>query len=156
FRIDVGKVAELVHDRGALFFLDAIQGLGVFPLDVRQTPIDFLAADGHKWLLGPEGAGILYIRRRHLDTLRPLGVGWNSVAHRYDFSRLDLQLRDEAARYEGGSLNLAGFIGLSASLEFLAKVRGGDPLGVTKRVLEIADYACERLSAAGARVESVR
>jgi len=65
WRNDLDRLAEIAHGRGALFFLDAIQGLGVFPLDVRKTPIDFLAADGHKWMLGPEGAGIFFARREH-------------------------------------------------------------------------------------------
>jgi selenocysteine lyase/cysteine desulfurase len=59
--------------------VDAIQGLGVFPVDVHKLEIDFLAADGHKWLLGPEGAGLLYVRRELIDRLRPTSVGWHSV-----------------------------------------------------------------------------
>ena len=62
YRVNLDQVAELAHRKGALLFLDAIQGLGVFPLDVQKTPIDFLAADGHKWLFGPEGAGLFYFR----------------------------------------------------------------------------------------------
>src|SRR5262245_55751986 len=63
FRNDLDVIGGLCRERGIAFFVDAIQGLGVFPLSVRHTSIDFLAADGHKWLLGPEGAGIFYIRR---------------------------------------------------------------------------------------------
>ena len=55
FCIDLTELVEEAHRRSVLVFLDAIQGLGVFPLDLRSTPVDFLAADGHKWLLGPEG-----------------------------------------------------------------------------------------------------
>ena len=58
----------------------------LFPLDVRRTPVDFLAADGHKWMLGPEGAGLFYVRREHLNLLRPLGLGWNSVRQGNDYS----------------------------------------------------------------------
>ncbi len=134
WRHDLDQLAELVHARGALLFLDAIQGLGVFPLDVRATPVDFLAADGHKWLLGPEGAGIFFTRREHLNLLRPVGVGWNSVRHQHDFSRIELVFKDTAARYEGGSQNVAGLSALGASLELLnrfgreaiAATRGGD------------------------------
>lgn len=75
WRNDLDRLAELAHSRGALLLVDAIQALGVVPLDVRQTPVDFLAADGHKWLLGPEGAGVFFLRREHLDRLRPLGLG---------------------------------------------------------------------------------
>src|SRR5688572_8011567 len=66
-RFDVAELASVVHGKGALLFLDAIQGLGVFPLDVQAAGVDFLAADGHKWLLGPEGAGFFYVRSEHLD-----------------------------------------------------------------------------------------
>ncbi|MDZ7618957.1 MAG: aminotransferase class V-fold PLP-dependent enzyme [Patescibacteria group bacterium] len=149
WRHDLDQVAQLVHDRGALLFVDAIQGLGVFPLDVQQTPIDFLAADGHKWLLGPEGAALFYCRREHLDLLRPLGVGWNSVVNEHDFGRIELVLKSTAERYEGGSSNCAGLIGLGASLELLASF-GFE--AIAARVLEITDLACQRLAAAGARI----
>ena len=88
WRNDVDALAEIAHRHGAYLFLDAIQGLGVFPLDVRQTPVDFLAVDGHKWLLGPEGAGIFFVRRDNLELLQPMGVGWNSVQNEWDFSSL--------------------------------------------------------------------
>ncbi len=153
WRIDLDRLVEAVHARGALLFLDAIQGLGVFPLDVRRTPVDFLAADGHKWLLGPEGAGVFYLRREHLDLLRPLGVGWNSVAHDRDFTRIELNFKDTAERYEGGTMNVAGFIGLNASLELL--LRYGQQ-AISRRVLQITDLACQRLAAAGAVIESCR
>ncbi len=153
WRHDLDEVARLVHDRGALLFVDAIQGLGVFPLDVRRTPIDFLAADGHKWLLGPEGAALFYCRSEHLERLRPLGVGWNSVAHQHDFSRIELELKPTAERYEGGSPNCAGMIALRASLELLA---GFGFEAVAAQVLELTDLACRKLTAAGARIVSNR
>ena len=67
FRVELDALTQMVHDRGALLFVDAIQAMGVYPLDVQATPIDFLAADGHKWMLGPEGAGFAYIRSEHLN-----------------------------------------------------------------------------------------
>jgi len=141
WRQDLDRLAEMVHSRGALLFLDAIQGLGVFPLDVRRTPIDFLAADGHKWMLGPEGAGIFFLRREHLDLLRPLGVGWNSVAHDRDFTRIELTFKNTAERYEGGSMELLLQHGQAA---------------IAERVLAITDLACRRLTGAGAVIDSVR
>jgi selenocysteine lyase/cysteine desulfurase len=153
WRNDLDRVAEIAHRCGAYLFLDAIQGLGVFPLDLGRTPIDFLAADGHKWLLGPEGAGVFFLRREHLDLLRPVGVGWNSVEHAADFSRIELIFKDSAARYEGGSQNIAGMIALSASVKLLAQF-GPNALG--RRILEITDLACERLTGIGAVVRSDR
>lgn len=157
WRIDVDRLVHAAHQRGVLVCLDAIQGLGVFPLDVRATEVDFMAADGHKWLMGPEGAGILYLRREHLDLLRPFGVGWNSVKHAHDFSRIALDLRDTAARYEGGSQNMCGLLGLGASLQMLAGLGlGPEQSPIADRVLEITDYACDRLSAIGATIKSLR
>jgi selenocysteine lyase/cysteine desulfurase len=151
WRIDVSHLAELCHRRGSLLFLDAIQGHGVFPLDVRAAGVDFLAADGHKWMLGPEGAGILYVKLEHLNRLRPLGCGWNSVVAGTDYTRIELMLRDAAARYEGGSQNMVGMIGLGASLDTLAAcglTKDASPLAT--QVLAVTDYACERLERIGA------
>ena len=153
WRNDVDRVAEIAHRHGALLFLDAIQALGVFPLDVRRTPVDFLAADGHKWLLGPEGAAIFFTRPEHLDLLRPVGVGWNSVAHPHDFGRIELVLKDSAARYEGGSYNTAGMIGLRASMALLARF---GPHALGERIFEITDMACRRLGEIGAVIVSDR
>jgi selenocysteine lyase/cysteine desulfurase len=152
-RRDLKLLGEIAARHGALLFVDAIQGLGAFPLDVRETPIDFLAADGHKWLLGPEGAGIAYIRRDRLPLLRTVGVGWNSVAQGSDFGHIELRLREDAARYEGGSKNMAGMIGLGASLETLLSF-GID--NVAAAILEITDHACERVRELGYRIVSPR
>ena len=157
WRIDVAHLVRAAHDRGILVFLDAIQGLGVFPLDVRDTEVDFLAADGHKWLMGPEGAGLFYLRREHLNLLRPFGVGWNSVKHAYDYARIALDLRDTAARYEGGSQNMCGLLGLGASLQMLTQLGlGPQQSSIADRVLAITDYACDRLNAIGAEIKSSR
>ncbi len=155
WRVDVKELAQMVHDRGALLLLDAIQGLGVFPLDVTQTGVDFLAADGHKWMLGPEAAGLFFLRREHLDRLRPVGVGWHSVRQPFDFGRIDLQLRPEAARYEGGSQNMVGFAGLGASLDLLAQFGlSASTSPLAQRVLQLTQFAITRLTESGAEIQS--
>lgn len=153
YRIDLDQLSDLVHARGALLFVDAIQGLGAFPMDLSRTPIDFLAADGHKWLLGPEGAGVLFVRKPHLDLLRPLGVGWHSVVHAHDYTRIELDLKPTAARYEGGSQNMAGFLGLAASLQLLLQL---DIERISQSVLDITERATERLQHIGAEIHSAR
>lgn len=153
WRNDLDRLAELAHSRGALLLVDAIQGLGVFPLDMRRTQVDFLAADGHKWLLGPEGAGVFFIRREHLDLLRSTGVGWHSVAHSHDFNHIELVFRDTAARYEGGSWPMAGMLALKASLELLSQF-GFE--AIARRVLEVGDLASNRLEQQGAQIHSDR
>jgi cysteine desulfurase / selenocysteine lyase len=151
WRVDLDELATMVHERGALLFLDAIQGLGIFPLNLRHTPVDFLAADGHKWMLGPEGAGVLYIRQEHLPHLRLRAPGWNSVQDPFAFEQTTGLWRPDAARYEGGSHNLAGLLAWDASLQLLAASGWtAEQNGLTDRVLELADYAAESLVQRGA------
>jgi selenocysteine lyase/cysteine desulfurase len=153
YRHDVARISEIAHQKGALMFLDGIQALGVFPIDVKELGIDFMAADGHKWLLGPEGAGIAYIRRDRLDQLRPLGPGWHSVKPGQDYTHIELNLRPTAARYEGGSQNNAGMLALGASLKLLSDLGAAN---LAAAVLDITDRACERLAKIGARIVSDR
>ena len=153
YRHDLAKLAEVVHAKNALLFVDAIQGLSVYPLNVSDIPIDFLAADGHKWMLGPEGAGFLYVRNKHLDLLRAFGVGWNSVKHAYDFQHIELDLKAAASRYEGGSQNMVGMTGLYASLQLLASY---GPQRISEQVLDFTDRACDRLGSLGAKIASHR
>ena len=157
WRMDLEALVGQAHERGSLVFLDAIQGLGVFPIHVHQVGVDFLAADGHKWLLGPEGAGIFYLRREHLALLRPLSVGWNSVVQAHDFGRIELNLRPDASRYEGGSRNMVGHLALGASLDLLAELGlSSDQSPIADRVLALADEAAARLESIGAVIKSCR
>ncbi|GAB6165597.1 aminotransferase class V-fold PLP-dependent enzyme [Thermostilla marina] len=152
-RHDLGSIGEALHRRGILFFVDAIQGLGVFPLDVHDLPIDFLASDGHKWMLGPEGAGFFYCKQEHLDRLHPIGVGWNSVVHAFRFDHLEYRLKPTAERFEGGSQNMVGMIGLKGSLGLLLEV-GIEH--IRDAVLEATETACEALRRVGAEILSDR
>ncbi len=121
-RVDLNAIGEICERHGVIFFVDAIQGLGVFPLDVRAARIHALASDGHKWLLGPEGCGILYIRRDFQDKVEPIEFGWTNPAKYFDYSSRDMTLRPDAGRYECGTLNTIGCFGLAASIEFLLEV----------------------------------
>ena len=141
--------ANSAGSRGVALFVDAIQGLGPLVIDVRRTPIDFLAADGHKWLLGPEGAGLLYVRRDWIDRLRPLGVGWHSVVGSYNVPAIDFRLKPNAQRWEGGSFNMPGLQALGASLGLLLEL---GPEAVSRRILERAEAVRERAASAGWRV----
>jgi selenocysteine lyase/cysteine desulfurase len=153
FRNDLDAVGELCRRRGILFFVDAIQGLGVLPLDVQKTPVDGLAADGHKWLVAPEGAGIFYLRREWVERLHAVGVGWNSVVGARDFSKIEFTLKPHAGRWESGTLNVAGIHALGASLELLLGL-GID--AIAGRVVELTDHLCAQATAAGLQVFSSR
>lgn len=122
FRSNLNAIGEICRRRGAIFLVDAIQGLGAFPLDVRAAHIDALAADGHKWLLGPEGGAILYISRELQERVEPVEFGWTNVAGYEDYANRDMALRPNAGRYECGTLNTIGCYGLKASIEFLLSV----------------------------------
>lgn len=146
YRVPLEDLCQLAHQRGALFFLDAIQGLGIFPLDLSRLPIDFLAADGHKWLLGPEGAGIAFVRQSLLDQLDCPVVGWNSVVGSHHFSGETMELKPTAGRYEGGSYNMAGHIALLHSLQLFWQVKeqyGAE--AISERILDLHGYARQQL-----------
>ncbi len=157
YRIDVGEVAELVHSRGGLLMLDAIQGLGAFEIDVNATGVDFLAADGHKWMLGPEGAGLFYVRKKHLDLLEPLGVGWGSLAAD-SFIPGSVDLKTSASRYEGGAANMPGMIGFAQSLSLLQQLhhstsaQSPNRSALSEAVLANVEMMADRLRQAGFRV----
>jgi len=135
-RVDLDAIGKLCHQHGCFFFVDAIQGMGALPIDVEASHIDALAADGHKWMLGPEGNGVLYVRRQWLDAIEPVEFGWTNPANYNDYSSRDMTLRSDAGRYECGTLNTIGCYGQRAALEFLLAV-GIDKIGPA--VLALAD-----------------
>jgi selenocysteine lyase/cysteine desulfurase len=127
-RVDLAAIGEICKRHGCFYFVDAIQGMGVFPIDVRAMHIDALAADGHKWLLGPEGCAVLYVRQEVQDQIEPVEFGWTNIAGYNDYACRDMALRQDAGRYEPGTLNTIGCYGLRASMEFLLEV-GVDNVG---------------------------
>src|ERR1700685_1939427 len=135
-RVNLKAIGEACRQHGCFFFVDAIQGMGAFPLDVEACHIDGLAADGHKWMLGPEGNGVLYVRRKWLDAIEPVEFGWMNSANYADYGLRDTTLRPDAGRYECGTLNTIGCFGLRAALELLLEV-GVENIGPA--VLAITD-----------------
>ncbi|TWT32027.1 aminotransferase class V-fold PLP-dependent enzyme [Blastopirellula retiformator] len=157
YRLDIAKLTEMVHAHGALMFVDVIQALGVFPFDVKATGVDFFASTSQKWLMTPEGVGMFYIRREHLDKVRPLFVGPSSMVKPYDYDRIALEFADSARRFEGGSKNMIGYMALGGSLDLLMELgAGAEQSAVGDRVLEIGDLAVERLQSIGASIFSDR
>lgn len=152
YRADLRAIGEICRREGVFFFVDAIQGLGAFPLDVRAMNIQAFAADGHKWLLGPEGNGVLYVQREWQDRIEPIEFGWTNVAAFADYSSRDMTLRSDAGRYECGTLNTIGCFGLRAAMELLLEVGienvAGAVQGLTDRLAEGAQAkGCEVLGA---------
>jgi selenocysteine lyase/cysteine desulfurase len=136
YRAPIQAIGEICHRNRCIYLVDAIQGLGAFPVDVRLCYIDALAADGHKWMLGPEGCGILYISQALQDRVEPVEFGWTNVAGYNDYASRDMALRQDAGRYECGTLNTIGCYGLKAAIEFLLEV---DPGKIAPVIQNLAD-----------------
>jgi len=115
FRLEFAEIGKLLRERGILFCLDAIQTLGAFPTTVEH--VDFLAADAHKWLLGPCGAGIFYVRREVQERLNPPIYGWHNIRNPNFVAQEKIEFRQDARKFEAGTQNLIGVTGLIASME---------------------------------------
>src|SRR6266571_4161950 len=120
YRIDLNAIGQALHQRNILFCVDAIQTLGAFPTTVEH--IDFLAADAHKWLLGPCAAGIFFVRKSLQERLHPTALGWHNVRCPNYVAQEEMVFRADARRYEAGSQNLLGLVGLSAALELILEI----------------------------------
>lgn len=143
-RLDLARLGEACRERGILFCVDAIQSLGVLPMDVQAIHADFVVADGHKWMLGPEGLALFYCRAALRPTLTLYQHGWHMVANAGDYSRQDWQPADDGTRFECGSPNLLCAHALSASLSLIEEV------GVNRIASQVAghiDYLAQTLKA---------
>jgi len=120
YRIDYQAIAKSLRDRGILFCLDAIQTVGAFPMVAEH--VDLLAADAHKWLLGPCGAGLMYVRRSLQERLNPPIYGWHNVQCPDFVSKETIVMRTGAAKYEAGTHNLLGLVGLVSAVELILEV----------------------------------
>ena len=145
-RANLEEIGAVARDRGALFVVDAIQGLGALPLDVEACGIDALAADGHKWICGPEGAGILYVRREARERIAPTRPSWLSVRYPTRFLDYDLAPAPNALRYQDGTPNTCGIHGLLAALDLILDV---GVKSIAKRVLALARQVREGARARG-------
>lgn len=153
FRADLRRLGVACRERDVLFVVDAIQGLGGLALDVERELVDVAVAAGHKWLLGPEGIGLLYVSDRVVERLRPSRSGWRSMRDMYDWTRLDVTWNEGAKRFESGTLNVYGIIGLGGALDILLEV-GAET--VERRVLALADRAARLFQDCGLELVSSR
>lgn len=156
FRLDMETIGSFCRDRGILFSIDAIQHLGVLPFDVKTTPVDFVSAGAHKWLLSPTGSGLFYARKEVQDMLRVVEVGYAGTR---DYSLNDelldyrLEYRPSAQKWEGGLAafsTIAGF-GAAASLFNTLGIES-----IEKHVLALTDYAADGLEGLGYKILSPR
>jgi cysteine desulfurase/selenocysteine lyase len=143
-RLDLERLGQGCRQRGVAFCVDAIQGLGAIRQDVQAARIDFLMADGHKWLLAPEGLAVFYCRPEWRERLRLVEFGWHMVQDAGNYSRRDWEPAHSARRFECGSPNMLGIHALSASLSLLLEI-GIER--IEQRVLERTRYLLSELKA---------
>lgn len=121
-RLDLQRLGAGCKQQNVLFCIDAIQQLGALPFDVQSYQCDFAMADGHKWLLGPEGLGVFYVRSELREQLKLHEFGWHMLEHMGDYSRTTWEPAKSARRFECGSPNMLGAMALEASLSLLEEV----------------------------------
>lgn len=153
FTTDLEAIGALCARTRALLCVDAIQSLGVLPMDVRRSNIAFLAADGHKWICGPEGAAIFFVATEHLDKLDVIENGWMNIERRGKFINCSTDLRPDSRRFEAGSLNTNGIYGLRAALDLLDEI-GID--SIAAEVKRIAAILADKLESIGYQVRTPR
>ncbi len=149
FRNDIQALGELCRERNIWFIVDAIQSLGAIEVDVKSCNVDILAADGHKWLLAPEGAAIFYCADEKREQLINTNIGWASVVNPRDFLDYDLTQKPDATRFEEGSYNSVGLYGLNAAIDLLLDI--GIPT-IETHILELTAGLIAGLEAKGYRV----
>jgi selenocysteine lyase/cysteine desulfurase len=153
FRNDLQTLGRYCRERDVLFVVDAIQGLGALQLDVERDFVDALSADAHKFLLGPNGIGILYLSERAMQRVKPTLTGWMSVRNPWDMTNRDQDYAKGAKRFEPGALNLAGVVALGATMQMMLDV---GQQTIESYLLELTDYLCERLQQHNYRIVSSR
>ncbi len=153
FRNDIQALGEICRERDIWFVVDAIQSLGAIEVDVKSCNVDILAADGHKWLLAPEGAAIFYCADEKQERLINTNVGWASVVNPRDFLNYDLTQKPDATRFEEGSYNSVGLYGLKAAIELLLDIGIST---IEAHILELTEHLMTGLKAKGYRVVTPR
>ena len=148
WRTDIAGLARIAHAAGALLCVDAIQGLGLVAASFEDWGVDVAMAGAHKWMLGPEGIGVLYVADPVRDRVRPTEPGWASMAHDADYDDLTIEWADSARRYEGGTANNVGTAAFDASLQLITAT------GV-ERIWGHVDALCDHLVASLATVPGV-
>ncbi|MBU2713231.1 aminotransferase class V-fold PLP-dependent enzyme [Zooshikella harenae] len=144
FKLALVTLGEFCQQQDILFCVDAIQSLGALEFDVQEIQADYVMADGHKWLLGPEGLAVFYSSPKGRDQLKVLQYGWHMVEHMGDYTRDDWSIAKGARRFECGSPNMLGTHALVASVELLLEV---EMHRVEAQLLHNVDYLQRALSA---------
>lgn len=153
YRHDLEALAEIAHEHGAIFAVDAIQGLGAFPIDVQACGIDAFYCGGAKWMLSLQGVSFLYVNPDLIDRLDLAAPGWRSVADMWSFLEYDQPLASDATRFEGGTPNFIGALSLAQSIDVIEKAGTSR---IAEHVVALTDALVEGLRDAGAELATIR
>ncbi len=156
FRHNLRALSEIAHEHGAYLIVDAIQSAGAIPIDVKRDDVDFLSASCYKWLLGPAGAGYLYLKEELIEKFEPPFVGWASVKQEifdtedfWDIWRL--QLSETASRFEIGSPSFISFVGAREALKMLLDFGIEE---IERRILKLTDHLISAIKDSGLRLQT--
>ena len=146
FRVDLAQLAKLAHENSALLSVDIIQAAGCFNTDLAKLGVDFATGQSAKWLLGPVGAGYIFVGKSVIDELHPRFIGWWGVEQLMEFGYFDRTPLPDARKFQVGSPAMIAYVGLLESLKVLLKIPGKTR---EKVAMDNADYLRKRLSEIG-------
>lgn len=146
YRADIKQLGEICRQKGIIFVVDTIQSLGAVRIDARECNIDFIAGGGHKWLMGMQGSGYVYVSERLDEMIEQAYVGWTSVKDPWNLLDFKLELRDDAGRYENATFNIFSTCVLNKSLEFFESIGYEN---IEKQIISNTIYFRQKLTDAG-------
>ncbi|MBF0621797.1 MAG: aminotransferase class V-fold PLP-dependent enzyme [Magnetococcales bacterium] len=149
--IDLEILSEALQDTDTLLVVDAIQSLGVLPMDVKRLKVDAVVADGHKWLLGPEGCGLFYLSDKARAQIQSRVLGWHSLANAGEYNRTCYDIRDDMKRFEPGTPNVIGAVAMGESINLLLEV---GLASIRDRVRGMTGYLAEALLKMGCTIHT--
>ncbi|HSW55883.1 MAG TPA: aminotransferase class V-fold PLP-dependent enzyme [Ignavibacteriaceae bacterium] len=146
YRIDLEKIGKVCKEKGIIFAVDAIQGLGAVRLDVEKFNIDFLASGTQKWLLGLQGLAFIYVRKDLQDKMKSAPIGWLAVKDAWNLLDFDLTPKETAERFQPGTLNNLGIYAFNSSMKLFNEF-GFDE--IEKQILSNSKYFIDKLAKIG-------
>ncbi len=148
-KINLQQLGDFCHSNNILFCVDAIQSLGAHEIDVEKNHIDFMMADAHKWLMGPEGIALFYCRMNQQNPLELRQFGWHMIENAGNYDEKNWLPANNAKRFECGSPNMLGIHALSASLSLIEEVGISN---IRSAILEKTDYLIDSLKSSGFKI----
>lgn len=146
FKHDLYTLGQVCHERGIIFNIDAMQGLGALELDVEEAGVHFMGAGTPKWLMGPHGLGVFYAHREWLDTISHITANWRSVPDRADYLNYEQPWVGSTSRVEGSTPNMSAIVAFDAVLDLIHEV---GPARIETRVLELTGRVIDGLLSKG-------